>query len=296
MLTDLLQETVTTKIAEGLWLSPGQPPRNISFVSIHTTPDLTENKVIYNNCVQTSRSAHGNHNIIPINANGSVLWILFHSSNTDCSKLTLKKLYSKKFGLWEDDNLEEKMVLTKVESGSTIANRFMTNVRDLYSTEELFKVITEHNRNLHCATGLRTFPSDTWRWKREDTMFILKWCHTGQYPAFVFCQKNSKIVVLAKNGGFSSEHGLWTYDAENDTLSTHLEVDPEGLYKKQTIYFMRLKTEITKCFLATSEIEISEHLTCTYDPEEHQELRKWHIFAQIVWLCEEHNSFSISGC
>ena len=121
----------------------------------------------------------------------------------------------------------------------------------------------------------------------SDTKFVLKWCHPGYAHAYVLCQKSLKIIFVSNTGVASPEHGFWTYDETGDALCTHFhhrgDIDDEGNPKAPATYLIKLDTNMSESFIATGGSDPPFKKISIYGPTEKQQLRKWHIFAQIVW-------------
>ena len=275
-----------TKIAEGIWLSPGQVPRSLSFVKVVTDKNRTQHKVIFNNIPDDvflswptiSSKAHGSHAIVEIKGGGTMLHVLFHSSGVNCWQLKSKLLNSVGFGVWQAQDYGEKFVLTSVH-GDNSSDMFNSNVNTRHSTDEMLAELKMKSDGV---------------WDLRDTKFVLKWCHPGSAHAYVLCQKNLKIIFVSNTGGFSSEHGLWAYNVADNALFTHFHhrghIDEDGNPKAPATYLTRLETDTSESFIATGESSPPFKKIRIYGPNEQQHIGKWHIFAQIVWrdqTCEQ---------
>ena len=173
--------TTITKIAEGIWLSPGQVPRSLSFVKVVTDTNRTHHKVIFNTIPDDTQNTHGAHSIVTIGNDGAMLHVLFHSSGTDCWRLKSKLLNSIGFGVWQAQDYGENFVLTAVHGNGVSSERFRSNVRKHYSTDEMYAELTVMN---------------DLNFELSDTKFVLKWCHPGYAHAYVLCQKSLKIIFV----------------------------------------------------------------------------------------------------
>ena len=284
MIAQAEQEIIT--IAEGLWISPGQPERKMKFVAVRKSSDHIDYMVIFNDTAENRRSPHGAHALIPVNEDGAALSIVFHSSSVACWKMVSKYLYPMGFAVWQDYNYKEKFVLTNIPIESPIANRFQQNVTPLYNTDEMVDAITTLARKAENGSS----DASMYMWQSQETKLVLRWCHPGQSHSFILCQHNEAIVFLRKDGGVTREHGYWSYIETEDAFLTHFhhegECDDDGSPSVPPTYLKRVGTNLAQCYLATGGDWVSNGSNKrirVYGPDEQNKVRKWHIFATIVW-------------
>ena len=275
---------------EGLWLSPGQPERQM-LLCCEFASQCLRLAICWDFKVGEEKVTHGSWGFIEIENDVDFIILHFHCSNKNCYKLVTKTLYAKGFGIWRDVSCKEILLIKGVAQPTNPIQRNSANMK--FDDEQLLNEIG-HEHFTKRADAI--YPKDY----DFFIKFALRWMHPEKQIEYVLLLANHTIVFVNANKEVSPVNGYWTYD-ETCGFVTHFHCkglkNPKDEPAAPMTILKHLNMDVTEVdhalpmetFIVGGEeheedpaASVGKRLKM-FDESELYKAKRWHIVAQKVW-------------